>query len=317
MTNFVLPKQSNTPHGGCQAPKRLSPLIKEALKLGCVIASYPPLHWVYIRRVNVPTAKSQNLAINEANLISENRVQSFIDYKNRLKNKLVIIRNINDAKKAKVIRQSDSSRYFPKGRKRIKAKIIKRMGGFFSSNGILATFTYDPKKISRIDAWGSVGRDGRRILKEINRYRKRNGLTKVRGIKTVEVQKKTGYPHLHIAFPNLKWLGPIGKINELWGQAVNSVDITYRDNFSPCGYVCKYISKLDGWEDESMAELWLNGTRLYSMSRDYYMMPLEKRILEWEFYCAKMRSAINMRELMTVFDSVECDDQEIMFSGFT
>jgi len=314
--NSISRSKITTGDNPCQALGGLLPLIKEALKLGCVIASYPPLHWVYIRRVNVPKAKIEKLAINEASIIS-NRVNSFIDYKERLSKKLVIIRSIKDAKKAKVIRQSDSSRYFPQGRKRIKAKIIKRMGGFYNCNGILATFTYDPKKISKLDAWASVGSDGRRILKEINRYRQRSGVTKARGIKTVEVQKQTGYPHLHIAFPKLKWLAPIGKVNELWGQAVNSVDITYRDNFSPCGYVCKYISKLDGWEDESMAELWLNGTRLYSMSRDYYLVPAETRTPEWEYFNSKIRSAFSMREIMTVFDDVDCDEDELKFSGFT
>jgi hypothetical protein len=97
---------------------------------------------------------------------------------------------------------------------------------------------------------------------------------------------------------------------------VNSIELTYRDTFSPAGYVCKYVSKMEGWSDSAMAEIWFNRTRLYSMSRDYYTQPVDKRIPEWEFFATKRVSLLSMPELMVTFDSVLCD-KDLMSAGFT
>ena len=69
-----------------------------------------------------------------------------------------------------------------------------------------------------------------------------------------------------------------------WGQANNSVDFKFRNSISPVSYICKYITKLDGWSDLALSYLWVNRTRLYSMSRDYTLPDYsDKRIAEWQF----------------------------------
>jgi len=107
-------------------------------------------------------------------------------------------------------------------------------------------------------------------------------------------------------FPKLRWLCPIGLITEWWSQADNSVDFEYKDSFNPVGYVCKYVSKLDGWSDEALAEIWRNKTRLYSMSRDYYLVDTERRVPEWSFVrTARVQAAGRwFRELVDVYDTV-------------
>ena len=300
----------------CQVP--VSTLVAEAVRLGWkVVSNQYSIPWVHLLRVNVGKRKIGSLARRKAVFVSEDKVSAFRSYRDALADKLVVVRSRCDSSTGKIIRQSDSSRYFAEGRYRMKAKIVKRMGGFYSTNGLMLTATYDPKMISSEDAWLDIGVRSRRLLDNINRWRRRNRMEKVRGIKVLEVQRGTGYPHFHIAFPKLRWVAPIGKMTEWWGQAVNSVDVSYRDNFSPAGYVCKYVSKLEGWSDECMAEIWLNRTRLYSMSRDYYTQAVEKRVPEWEFYSTKQggMSRSSMLELMNTFDTVMCDKD--LQAGFT
>jgi hypothetical protein len=306
---------------GCQAPELLSSGVSVteavAVWLSGLYPRKPILHWVHLLRVNVGKAKTDALATPKANFVFVDKVSAFCQYREALADKLVVVSNRFDGSTARIIRRSDSSRYFPEGRYRIKAKIVKRMGGFYSTNGLMLTATYAPQLITLDEAWRRVGSDGRRLLDDINRWRRRHGLARVRGIKVIEVQPSTGYPHFHIAFPKLRWLAPVAKLTEWWGQAPNSVDLVYRDNFSPTGYVCKYISKLEGWSDESMAEIWFNRTRLYSMSRDYYTQVEDKRIPEWVFYTTKHLSSLSMPELMVAFDNVDCRDRSVLRAGFT
>jgi len=265
-----------------------SELIAEALRLGCRITSrqfkIPPISsGLDVPSVNVGKA---NFAVSDdgvsEDVVSESKVSVFREYRDNLADKVVVVQNSADKSVVKVIRQADSSRYFPEGRRRIKARIFKRMGGFYSCNGLMVTLTFDPKLISKADAWRDVGYLGRSWLNNVNRWRIRNGMPRVRGIKVLEVQKlRTGYPHLHYAFPRLRWLAPRDVLRRYWHYAAEGVDWRYRDSFSPAGYVCKYVSKLEGWADEALAEIWMNRTRLYSMSRDYYLVAEEKRVPEW------------------------------------
>jgi len=259
-----------------------SALIAEALRLGCKIISRQfkiPSISTGLDLLSVNVGKA-NFAVLEGG-VSERKVSAFREYRDYLADKVVIVQNSDDKSVVKVIRQADSSRYFPEGRRRIKARIFKRMGGFYSCNGLMVTLTFDPKLISKADAWHDVGSLGRRWLDNVNRWRIRNGMPRVRGIKVLEVQPGTGYPHLHYAFPRLRWLAPRDVLRRYWHYAAEGVDWRYRDSFSPAGYVCKYVSKLESWNDEALAEIWMNRTRLYSMSRDYYLVAEEKRVPEW------------------------------------
>jgi hypothetical protein len=275
-----------------------------------------PIHWVHLLRVNDGKAILGGFPALCKDSISVDKVSEFQGYRQGLAEKLVVIRHKSDSSRAKVICQADSSRYFSEGRYRIKARIAKRMGGFFSCNGLLLSATYDPKLLSLDEAWSDVGSRSRRFLDGLNRWRCRNGMPRVRGVRVVEAQPGTGYPHIHIAFPKLRWVAPVAKLTDWWGQAINSVDLKYRDGFSPAGYVCKYISKLEGWSDEAMAQIWFNHTRIYSMAHDYYVQPIDKRVPEWEFYSSKSRSLFSMAELMVTFDDVECKDRSLLYSGF-
>lgn len=121
-------------------------------------------------------------------------------------------------------------------------------------------------------------------------------MTKVKCLVALEEQSRTGYPHVHLVFPYLKWLAPIDFLTETWGQANNSVDIEIKDSMSPVSYVCKYISKIEGWSELALSYIWVNRTRLYSMSRDYVLDDdLDKRVPEWQFRrCLNRVQAVNL-----------------------
>jgi hypothetical protein len=236
------------------------------------------------------------MTLNNEIIIDERELQNmmdFVDYKNKIKNKLIVIYNLINQREAKVVKQSDVSRYFTKGRKRIKAKIYHRLGHWGSVKGLLLTLTFAPAKISRYDAWLNVGKMRRRYMDNLNRWRKDNGYTKVKGLSVLECQKQTGYPHIHIVFPNLEYLAPINELTKLWGMENNSVDLKVRNSISPVAYVCKYVSKLEGWDDYALAYLWKNKTRLYSMSRDYTLPNYdEKRVPAWHFAFATTKEKL-------------------------
>jgi hypothetical protein len=96
-------------------------------------------------------------------------------------------------------------------------------------------------------------------------------------------------------------------MTETWGQGVNAVDMKPRDCFSPVGYVCKYVDKLEGWSDVALSYIWLNRTRLYSMSRDYTLPDYsEKRVPEWAFAGCFTRHqlASSFGEVMSRYETV-------------
>jgi len=282
-------------------------VVVEAVRLGGVVKSwYCPFPWVHLLTVKSDKAVLEVLEGGQGSISEDARVEAFRDYRSKLADKVVIVENLVDKGLVKVIHQADSSRYFPEGRKRIRAKIYKRMGKWSSCHGLMLTLTFDPELISCDDAWREVGSRGSRLMDVVNVWRKREGMPRVRGIRVLELQKQTGYPHLHYVFPKLRWLCPVEKVTEWWSQAVNSVDISYKDSFNPVGYVCKYVSKLEGWSDEALSEIWLNRTRLYSMSRDYYLVADERRSPEWSF-CKTARlsgAGVWFRALVGEYDTV-------------
>lgn len=286
-----------------------SVLVAEAVRLGWkVVSRQYSIPWVHLITVKSDKAVFEVLegSVSEVEVSEDARVEAFREYRSKLADKVIIVQNLADKSVAKVIHQADGSRYFPGGRKRIRAKIYKRMGKWSSCHGLMLTLTFDPKLISCDDAWREVAARGSRLMDAVNVWRRRMGMPRVRGIRVLEVQQQTGYPHLHYVFPKLRWLCPIEKATEWWGQAVNSVDISYKDSFNPVGYVCKYVSKLEGWSDEALSEIWLNRTRLYSMSRDYYLVADERRMPEWSFVkTARLVSAgLWFRSLVGEYDTV-------------
>lgn len=213
------------------------------------------------------------------------QMRGFREYRQRLSDKWVLLQKECDGRSVRLVRSSDGSRYFPEGRRRIRGKIYHRLGRWFHCPGLLVTLTYDPKLVSCEEAWLRVGKDRRNFMNRVNIWRVRHGLRRVKGyLCAVEEQEKTLYPHLHLVFPHLKWLAPIAVLTQIWGQAENSVDVKYRDCFSPVSYICKYVTKMGGWSDFGLGAIWSNGTRLYSMSRDYVLPDYaDKRVRQWHF----------------------------------
>jgi hypothetical protein len=219
----------------------------------------------------------------------------FREYRSSLAEKRVLMVSLADSSVLKVVKPADASRYFAGGRKRIKARIYKRLGRWYNCPGLLLSLTFDPKLIACDDAWRQVGLFRREFMNRVNRWRLRRGMPKAKSLAVLEVQGQTGYPHIHIVFPYLRYLAPVGWLVEQWGQAPNSVDIKVKDSLSPVSYICKYITKLDGWSDEALAQIWDNGTRLYSMSQDYYLPDYsDKRVPEWCFKCTMSLAHLTM-----------------------
>lgn len=332
--------------GACQVPR--SPLIEEALKLGCIIRSVVPgsSSVSFLPPTSpsgeppacpgqvvfgepgavpggVPSLGFISLTVNEDKAIlpvfggslrvfmsghwhccrdsdyagvlvyEASLADGFRDYKGRLSDKRVLVESLVDGSLAKIVNPCSSSRYFPGGRRRIKARIHRRLGRWYNCAGLLLSLTFSPGLISRPCAWRECRERSREFVNRVNRWRKRHGMPRAKYLSVIELQPGTGYPHLHLVFPYLRFLAPVAFMTETWGQAENSVDYKVRDSFSPVAYVCKYVSKLEGWSDVAMAYLWLNRTRLYSMSQDYSLPDYsDKRVPEWVFKRCMSRSSV-------------------------
>lgn len=276
----------------------LTELEFEAVRLGAILEKIEVTSEADKRVVStgfITLPLKSNKAKTEVFTASEvYRVQAFRNYREKLADKRVIVQNLADGKVAKLVKPADASRYFFAGRKRIKARIRKRLGRWYNCPGVLLSLTFDPELYSREDAWRAVGWLVSGYVNEVNQWRKRRGMPKAKFIGVLEPQPGTGYPHVHLVFPYLKWLAPIAVLTELWGQASNSVDVKVKDQMSPVGYVCKYITKLDGWSDLALSYIWANGTRLYRMSRDYSLPDYsDKRVPEWQFRrCLSLAGAL-------------------------
>jgi hypothetical protein len=145
----------------------------------------------------------------------------------------------------------------------------------------METLTYDTKRIGKREAWGSFGRDTRRFLNGVNQYRKRRGWRRLHYLWVVEVQRGTGYPHVHIFFPNLRWLAPLNVINGNWGEGRANVKSPRKIKVSCAAYVSKYLRKMKGWSDLHLALLWSGKCRMYGFSRGF-SPKFEKQESEWQ-----------------------------------
>lgn len=210
------------------------------------------------------------------------RLERFLRYIDE-KESTVVLLSQPGSNDIRVIRSSDSSRYFKEGRRRIRGKIFRRIGKFSSTPAYLLSLTYDPKRLSRTEAWRRVGKDKSRFMNYINIYRRRRKWHRARYVSVVEPQKGTGYPHVHLVFPKLKYLAPIKYMSDVWDQGPNAVDYELRDSINCCSYVCKYVSKLDGWDETSLSYIWSFKTRLYHLSQDFCEKLGDRPVSNWSF----------------------------------
>ncbi len=174
-----------------------------------------------------------------------------------------------------LIRPKKSSRYFQEGRDKIKDKVNKRFGKHSGYRGVFVTMTYDPSKLTRESAWENVGKHISDFVDKLNVTRKRRGITK-RNLNTgkhkrlsyvwvIEEQKGTGYPHVHMFFPKLKWLMEDVEVERLWGFGGTDVK-GGAANVSK--YILKYLGKFNGMSLLALSYIWKFKRRLYGNSRD-------------------------------------------------
>jgi hypothetical protein len=145
----------------------------------------------------------------------------------------------------------------------------------------METLTYDPKKIGKREAWANFGKDTRRFLNAVNQYRRRRGWRRSHYLWVVEVQRETGYPHVHIFFPNLGWLAPLNILNGSWRQGRSNIESPKKIEVNCAAYISKYLRKMQGWLDLHLALLWSGHCRMYSFSRGF-STKVERKESEWQ-----------------------------------
>lgn len=202
-------------------------------------------------------------------------------YKGRIGRTNVVLNKRDEPTVLKIMPTSCKSRYFDDGRLYMSRKIRRRLSKYERVPGLMETLTYDPKKIRKREAWASFGRDTRRFLNAVNQYRKRRGWRRLHYLWVVEVQPTTGYPHVHIFFPNLRWLAPLKIINGNWRQGRANVESPKKIEVNCAAYVSKYLRKMRGWSDLHLALLWSGRCRMYGFSRGF-SPKIEKPESEWQ-----------------------------------
>ena len=240
-----------------------------------------PLSLSNLRITRSEMGRHMQQVLTDSELIQR---EDFLDYRDKLSDNRGLLVHVLTPGRARIIRAADQSRYFPVGRKRIKARIYKKLGRWRNCPGILVTLTCDPKCLSREQAWALIGCLRSEWINKVNRYRRRHKLEKAKYLAVIEEQPGTGYPHVHLVFPYLRYLAPVGVLNDLWGMAPNSVNLKACDNLAPAAYVVKYVAKMEGWSDLAQSYLWAKKLRLYSLSQDYVLPDYsDKRVPEWHF----------------------------------
>ena len=202
-------------------------------------------------------------------------------YKVRIGRTHVVLNKRDEPSVLKIMPTSCRSRYFDDGRLYMSRRIRRRLGRYEKVPGVMETLTYDTERIGKREAWASFGKDTRRFLNAVNQYRKRRGWRRLHCLWVVEVQPGTGYPHVHIFFPNLRWLAPLSIIKGNWRQGRSNVENPKRIKVNCAAYISKYLRKMRGWSDLHLALLWSGKCRMYGFSRGF-LAKIEKPESEWQ-----------------------------------
>lgn len=178
---------------------------------------------------------------------------------------------------------ADESRYFPAGRAKIKRRLAKRLARQHGL-GLMVTHTVAQKRYTKQQAWKGIWPEYADFRLRLWKYLQQQGWSHSPMYIAVLEQTKSGYPHLHVVYPGLRYLAPKEIINSAWRMGTTNVkggrggrEVTV----SPLGYVLKYISKLSGWTEEGLAHLWHARARLYNLSRRLYVVPRDPRQPGW------------------------------------
>lgn len=231
--------------------------------------------------------------------------ENFVEYIDELAEKAIILKHIEDPQRGVIVKPSNSSRYFPGGKRKAKRNIRTRFGIYYKAPGTFATLTYGHEQYARWEAWQRLSKDLKRFKHDITMRYKRQGRTSPRYISVIEEQSKTGYPHVHLFYPRLHWLLRKEDVQTLWG--VGRTRVEYAKGVNIGGYVCKYITKMGGWSDEALAFIWKNKIRLYSYSRCYKLPTEDKEPSEWAFLINTTRRKIedNLSMIIRAIPNIE------------
>lgn len=198
------------------------------------------------------------------------------DYKtyiDDLKEQVVLLREYEDPSSAVALFPYSLSRYSPSGQRKIAKSLQARFPDV--GDGVFLTLTFDPKRFSMLDAYKTVTKRLSKFLSEVRTYAQREveKQTKKTGIKAkiqieyiwvIEIQtKKTGYPHVHVFFPNLKRILPQKLIEKIWGAGF--VFVKKLQGVRAGEYMSKYLTKSQGLE-WGLPFLWRFKIRLHGAS---------------------------------------------------
>jgi len=208
----------------------------------------------------------------------------FLEHKGRIGKTQVVLSLREDPRTVRIMSGKCRSRYYDEGRWYMSRKIMKRLGKYERVPGLMETLTYDPRKIGEQEAWASFGKDTRRFLNAVNQYRKRRGWRRTHYLWVVEVQPGTGYPHVHIFFPNLRFLAPLNILSGNWTRGRANVEKPTKIKVNCAGYISKYLRKMEGWLDLHLALLWSGHCRMYGFSRGFSAKVVKERS-EWQAWC--------------------------------
>jgi len=195
----------------------------------------------------VSTSKS----LQSCDEIVECDTEDFLEYVDELAEKAVLIKHKEEPRRGVIIKPCDSSRYFPGGKRKAKRNIKMRFGKNYTAKGTFVTSTYDHEEYSRWESWERLPKDLTRFKNAIKMRYHRAGRSAPKYICVIEEQTQTGYPHVHIFYPNLNWLLPKEDVQNLWGVGRTRIESAKKVNIG--GYICKYITKMGGWSDEALA----------------------------------------------------------------
>lgn len=237
------------------------------------VPSLPPVSLI-LRVPNSDTRGNTGIveAFREYRYMLEHKPVAYLHMRNKLDNSTVLYRRTGYSR----------SRYFLSGRA-ARIKEIRRRLSTDLMEGVFFTLTVDAKRYSMAEAWEGMWPRWNGFKDALNVYRKRH-MNYPRGFPYLAIleQCKSGYPHLHVYCPGMKWLikkKDLGKLTDWWKMGGHDVKKAKRCDDSALGYILKYITKMDGWTEETMALLWHYKVRNYNMSRRYSK---GKQDSEWE-----------------------------------
>lgn len=178
------------------------------------------------------------------------------------------------------------SRYTAAGRKRIKRMLAQRLS-WQHTPGVLLTLTVNPARYTKQTAWECMWDEYAQFRKRLWKYLKARGRQHSPLYVAVIESHKSNFPHLHVAYPRLRYLAPREILNRCWkmgfvhvrgGRQRNGSEVTV----SPAEYVTKYVGKLSGWSEEALSYLYYSHCRLYNISPRLYQEPLPSPQPGWQ-----------------------------------